>query len=165
MQAADLRMADLSYAKLQKADLRFASLESVHLGRASLVGASLVFADLSNASLQSSDLQDADLEGADLTRSDLQWANLRNAKFGDALEDYPDVVIGSPNLKYTDFRNAGGLTAEMIRGCTNYQLAFYGPDMLKQLDLPPDHNEKLQKQMEAEQQQAKSAAIAPEMPK
>jgi len=48
----------------------------------------------------------------------------------------------------------------MVLQCRDWQLSFYDPDMLKQLGLPADHNEKLQKQMEAEQQ-AKAAAATP----
>jgi hypothetical protein len=49
----------------------------------------------------------------------------------------------------------------MLLSASEWELAFYDADMLKQLGLPPDHNQKLQQQMEAEQQQAKSAATTP----
>ena len=65
-------------------------------------------------------------------------------------------------IKYADFRQAQGLTTGAIRaGCIDWQLAFFSPDLLTQLDLPPNHNEKLEKQMEAEQQ---AAAIATAIP-
>lgn len=148
MGLADLDHADLTHAKLQRAHLNGANFRGVLLYSSDMTGADLTQADLSNANLQG-----AGLEGVDMCGSDLTGANLSSA-----------------SIKYANLRDCGnigaikGLTLEMIVQAKNWQLAFYNSDMLKQLGLPPDHNEKLQKQMEAEQQ-AQAAADKSSAPK
>jgi hypothetical protein len=52
----------------------------------------------------------------------------------------------------------------MMKASRDWQLAFYDPDMLGQLGLPPDHNETLQKQMEAEQKSKIASAAEAGVP-
>ncbi|HEY2914450.1 MAG TPA: pentapeptide repeat-containing protein [Candidatus Angelobacter sp.] len=156
LEAADLRQANLNSANLEKANLGFASLESSDLDRAYMRNVTLAFANLRDATLRSADLRGADFEEADLTRANLEGSNLNDAKFGVHLKDLPGVFLSS-TLKYADFRDTSGLTVDMVVGCTDYEYAFYPPDMLKQLGLSRTHNEKLQKQMEAELKQAKTS--------
>jgi hypothetical protein len=100
-----------------------------------MLHAQLISADMRGAHLGSSHLQDADLEGTNLEGADLQSSNLTAANFGGAI------------ITHADFRITKGLTSSQILECKNWQIAFFDLDMLKQLGLPPDHNEKLEQQM------------------
>lgn len=127
---ANLRGADLSGADLTKAGLAFANLRKADLIKANLRGADLIKANLRRADLCDADLSRAILRGADLTKAGLIETNLYGAYF--------EAVIGLPS---------------QIRSARNWKKAFYGPEMLKSLGLPPDHNEKLRKEIEEKQQQ------------
>lgn len=166
LQGAFLQDAHLDHATMYRAHLEDAELTFTELGGAQLGGADLRRTSLFRAILQGADLTVANLEGADFEGANLQSAILRGANLTKA-------GLKGANLKYADCRlNADrrsfpvqatrGLTREMILAAENWQLAFYDPDMLKQLGLPTDHNEKLQKQMEEER--AKAAATPPTAP-
>jgi len=142
-------------ANFKGIDLRYARATGAFFVKAQMPGADLRNAELTGADFRKSNLSRSDLrgvgvvlEGVDLRGANLREADLTNASFG------PTVV------KYADFRSAKGLTEAVRYACSDYVLAFFDPDMLKQLGLPPDHNEKLQQQMKAEQQ-TKAAATAP----
>jgi uncharacterized protein YjbI with pentapeptide repeats len=165
LNAADLTAASLVDVNLMGADMSEANLQSAKLSNASLLGVTLI-----DANLQSAILTNASVMGADLTRANLHSAVLQGANFTGA--NLTRVAVGRTNLtdvlfnmtivKYADFRFAMGLQKQLLlAGCRDWQLAFYDTGMLKQLGLPPDHNEKLQKQMEAELKQTKSAATIP----
>ncbi len=51
------------------------------------------------------------------------------------------------NLQGADRREAQGLTASQIKAAKNWKLAFYSDDLLKELGLPPDHNERVKKKL------------------
>ena len=68
------------------------------------------------ANLYRANLQGADLREANLQRAYLYWANLRGAR---------------------------GLNASQVMAAKNWKLAFYSDDFLKELSLPPDHNERV----------------------
>ncbi|MGC2694512.1 MAG: pentapeptide repeat-containing protein [Candidatus Angelobacter sp.] len=150
--------ADLRYSRMEGVDLIGANLRQANMRRASLRRAFLIDADLTNANLSDVDFEGANLQEADLTGTYLTGANLTGAELESARLRYAD-------LRHFSISHVVGLSAETIRQCQDWQLAFYDPDMLKQLSLPPDHNEKLQKQMEAELKRAKSAAITSATPK
>ncbi len=86
------------------------------------------------ANLIEANLQEADLVGAELEKADLIAANLQEA----------------------DLRGAQGLTASQIKAAKNWRMAFYSYDFLKELGLPPDHNERVKKKL-AEMEKEKKA--------
>jgi hypothetical protein len=161
VKGANLEDADLRYviahdaffvkARLERADLRGAHLLRADLRKSDLKACKLDHADLVAAQLNEADLQDASLVSADLFGADLTMANLRGTNLS-------KTNFKLTEIKFADFRGAIGLPKELIRTLRDHELAFYDPDILQQLGLPPDHNEKLQKQMDAELKQAKSAA-------
>jgi len=100
----------------------------------------------------------ANLAGADLRGADMTDAPMNRMITNSRADEKPeDIVLMRAVLTHANLLGAVGLRSSDITTCIDWQLAFYDSDMLKQLGLPPDHNEKLQKQMEAELQQAKSA--------
>jgi hypothetical protein len=145
---ASMEGANMSQARLDRASLIRARLNGANLSLASMGHADLFRANLEGANLGSADLRDVNAIEANLVGANLQHSTVTGASFSGAL------------IKHADFRHTVGLTKEMVLQCRDWQLAFFDPDMLKQLGLPPDHNEKLQKQMEAEQK-TKAAATAP----
>jgi uncharacterized protein YjbI with pentapeptide repeats len=104
---------DRTKAFLVNADLRLTNLE----------GADLWEADLRGAVLHLAYLIEAKLEGADLV-----LANLNNA------------VLEGANIPGADLRAARGFTASQIKAARNWTFAFYSDEVLKELGLPPDHN-------------------------
>lgn len=190
LENADLRHAILEDANLQNAHMRYIHLEGAHLiiahldhavihfshlkdaqlYYAELSGADLTAADLRHANLSHANLNSAELALSNLEAASLKFANLQNASLRGA--NFTQAQFEGARIRYADFRtkNAillpddrprGGLTQKMIVAAKDWQLAFYDPDVLKQLGLPPDHNEQLQKQMEAEQR-AQPAAVTPD---
>ena len=129
--------ADLLGANLQEANLFGANLQ-----KADLLGANLQEADLGGASLQEANLFGANLQGADLEEANLQGANL----------DFTD-------LQGADLINAIGLTMLQVKMARNWELAFYADYFLKELGLPPDHNERVKKKL-AELEKEKKATDA-----
>ena len=65
--------------------------------------------------------------------------------------------MSGANLQEADLRGANGLTASQVKDAKNWELAFYGKDLLKELGLPPDHNERVKKKL-AELEKEKKAA-------
>jgi len=118
-------MAYLSRANLQGAALRLANLQEAFLTEANLQGA-----NLSLANLQGANLSLANLQGADLFDANLQGANLRAA-----------------NLQGADLGGAKGLTVRQVEKAKNWNLAFYSAELLKELGLPTDHNERLKEKL------------------
>lgn len=162
LQHVDLRRATLHGADLTGSDLENALLQGANLSSAKLDDAELDDANLAGVDLRGSSMTGASLVGSDLSSADLRKANLQGASFAGLLigmDSREAIVRGGPIctvMKYANLRGVRGLQPSQIKnGCTDYLLAFFDPDMLKQLGLPPDHNEKLQKQMEAELKQAK----------
>jgi uncharacterized protein YjbI with pentapeptide repeats len=161
LQEAHLNGANLTGASLQDVQLTFADLRNAFLYGAQLRGANISRCDLQQADLGSSELMGAILDWANLSFTAMEWADLQEARMSGA--NFTGTKLNGANLKYSDFRDVPyrsdgitrGLNPEMIIVGQNWQLAFFNPDMLKLLGLPPDHNEKLKKQMEAEQSDMK----------
>ena len=80
----NLRMADLSGAKLSRVDLSGAGLYSVNLSGADLSGANLKDAFMQEALLQEANLSGADLSGAKLYLANLSGADLSGANLTEA---------------------------------------------------------------------------------
>jgi uncharacterized protein YjbI with pentapeptide repeats len=118
----------------KRADLARANLRQAYLFEANLEGASL-----NEANLQNAFLLDANLEGANLAEANLEGADLLNAQ-----------------LKGVNLQSATNLTASDVKRAENWELAFYSDDFLKQLGLPPDHNERVKKRL-AEEKKATGA--------
>lgn len=114
----DFREIDFSEFNLQKTLLVHADLCKAILRKADLRGAYLTSAKLGKADLRGADLTGVTLEKADLTAANLWGANLRGVK---------------------------GLAVSELQKATNWRLAFYDDDMLKRLELPPDHNDRVQR--------------------
>ncbi len=131
--------ADLLGANLQEADLFGANLQ-----KADLLGANLQGADLGGANLQEANLFGANLQGADLEEANLQGANL----------DFAD-------LQGADLINAIGLTMLQVKMARNWELAFYADYFLKELGLPPDHNERLEKKLAELEKEKKETGAKP----
>jgi uncharacterized protein YjbI with pentapeptide repeats len=123
---AFLVKADLQYANLQRANLGFANLQQANLRFANLQQANLSGANLQHARLYKANLQQADLEKANLQQADLRRANLMQAK-----------------LYGADFQATEGLEKDQVRAARCWPMARYSQEMLKVLELPPDHNQNL----------------------
>ncbi|HEY2170619.1 MAG TPA: pentapeptide repeat-containing protein [Candidatus Angelobacter sp.] len=133
---ADLRQSNLAHSDLQRAELNGALMQGSDIEEADLDYASLLNAQLKGANLFHSSLYHADLSFADLSGANLGRANLRGVDLGGAV------------IKYADFRDVTAAPAkEEILKSIDWNLAFFLSEMLSQLDLPPDHNEKLEQQM------------------
>jgi hypothetical protein len=132
---AELRGADLRYASAAGAFLVTADLEEAHLE-----GAELRLSDLRGAYLNWAYLDEADLTGAVLGGADLSRADLRNA-----------------DLRFADFRanpsSVRGITSDALKSAQDWDKAYYDPDLLQKLGLPPDHNKKLAEEQKQEEQQ------------
>ena len=119
----------------ERADLREANLRGVNLREANLQGAYMIKADLQEANLVGANLQEATPYGANFQGADLRDANLQGTKL------------------FT----TRGLTARQVKAAKNWELAFYSDDFLKELGLPPDHNERVEKEL-AELEKKKEVA-------
>ena len=60
------------------------------------------------------------------------------------------------SLQGADLREAKGVTASQIKQADNWELAFYYDHLLKELGLPADHNETVEKKL-AEMEKEKTA--------
>ncbi len=142
--------ANLSVANLERASLYRANLERASLYRANLQGAFLRRANLQGAYLHRANLQGADLREANLQEADLRKANLQKAiLYGANLQE--------ANLQEAKLSGAEGLTASQVEKAKNWNLAFYSDDFLKELGLPPDHNERVKEKL-AEMEKEKKAS-------
>lgn len=161
----DLRYADVSGAFLAKAHLGPAHLEGAflfssdlreaHLLGAHLDGATLLFALLNGADLNTAYLRRADLRRADLRGADLRGAPLTGANLGGA-----DLRFADLRLNISEFEEGLTVTANRFKTAKNWDEAYYDDDLLIELGLPPDHNEKLTKEQEHEEQQKQNPSAA-----
>ncbi len=117
-------------AKILEAHRKWVESEGKEGKRADLFAANLPGADLFRANLQGANLSSANLQGAFLSRAKLQKADLDFA-----------------NLQEAYLADADGLTASQVKVAKNWKLAFYRKDFLKELGLPPDHNERLKEKL------------------
>jgi len=106
-------------------------------------------ADLARANLRGAYLFEANLEGASLNEANLQNAFLLEANL-------EGVDLLSAQLKGVNLQSATNLTASDVKRAENWELAFYSDDFLKQLGLPPNHNERVKKRL-AEEKKATGA--------
>jgi uncharacterized protein YjbI with pentapeptide repeats len=165
----NLRGADLSWANMRGADLGIADLTGGDLRAklhralgADLMGTALIRADpdiradlikaklIRMLGLVKTDLREADLSGADLRGADLGMADLRGADLIGA--DFYSADLAAADLTGADLRKANltrakNLRASQVKSARNWDLAFYSEDILKELHLPPDHNETLPKRI------------------
>ena len=125
----------------EKADLRVANLQKANLSRANLQEANLGIANLQEADLFDANLQKANLFDANLQEANLIGANLQGANLG------TDLTFGTIR----------DLTAPQVKQAKNWELAFYNKDFLKELGLPPDHNETLKKKLAELEKKEKEA--------
>jgi len=139
----DLSGAVLQGANLQQARFWRANLRGANLENARLSGADLWQADLSGAVLQRANLKQATLWQADLSGAVLQRANLKQANLSKA-------DLSKADLSKADLSKARGLSPFRIKSASEWEKAFYDPEMLKSLGLPPDHNDRLKKVLEEE---------------
>ncbi len=141
-------MPDEELEKILEAHRKWVEPEGKEGERADLRGANLQGAYLSGTNLQKADLRAANLEGADLRGANLQGAALRGANLqGAALRgaNLHKAVLRRANLQGADLRGAKGLFASQVKIARNWGLAFYSKDFLKELGLPPNHNERLKR--------------------
>jgi len=131
--------AHRKWVESEEKDGKRAGLYRANLERASLYRANLQGAFLRRANLQGAYLSGANLQGAFLRRANLQGAFLRRA-----------------NLQGAFLADADGLTVSHVKTARNWELAFYSDDFLKELGLPPDHNEKVKRKL-AEMERKKKA--------
>jgi uncharacterized protein YjbI with pentapeptide repeats len=87
--------------------------------------------DLHNASWRSADLEGVHFDFADLRRINLSRSVLTHATFESA------------NIEWADFRDAKGLNRGQISRALNWNAAYFDAEVLRDLGLPPDHNETL----------------------
>ncbi len=95
-------------------------------------------------------LRKANLQGANMIKADLQEANLVGANLQEATPygaNYQGAVLRDANLQGTKLVTTRGLTARQVKAAKNWKLAFYSDDFLKELGLPPDHNERVGKEL------------------
>jgi len=139
LRGASLIGAHVEGAYLVRADLTGANLGGAYLTWAKLVSAELIAAHLTAAHLEIADLTGADLTGADLTGADLKFADFRSNLLNE---------------------HTKGITPGALKSALHWDKAYYDPDLLQQLGLPPDHNEKLAEEQKPEGQQKKNQPTA-----
>jgi uncharacterized protein YjbI with pentapeptide repeats len=88
-------------------------------------------AKLTKAKLTKANLKCADLRKADLEKATLRAANLKGADLTGA------------NLQYADMSEVEGINKEQLTAAVKWKLAYYSHEWLAELDLPPNHNERL----------------------
>ena len=120
LKSRSLRYAEATRAFMINADLRGADLEGADLADADLRGANLSQAYLANSCLVNSDLSGANLQNTYLTGAKLARANLLGANLeGDQIEK------------------------AQLQSARNWIFAFYTPEVLKDLNLPAEHNRRI----------------------
>ena len=141
LRGADLRKADLTGAKgLTETQLKSAKnwMLALHsedflkkLGFPSDHNNRLKQNNLSGYNLSKGDLSGADLTGVDLSNADLNGANLDKADLSGA------------DLSKAELSGAKGLTETQVKSAKNWALARYSGDLLKELGIPSDINDRL----------------------
>jgi hypothetical protein len=127
---------------LQGADLRQLWLENKWLHMTYLRGAHLDHSYMRGTNLYSAALSSASLECADLENTDLRWVHLKKARVLGA-------KFSGANVCAAHFEEAIGLAPYQIQQALHWQRAFYANDMLRVLNLPGDHNERLLREIDA----------------
>lgn len=121
LSTADMRRADLSYARGWDMKARGARFDKAALYKTDLRGADLIGANLSGC-----DLTDADLRGADLTGANLDGANLTRTKLDGAVFDKASLI--GAKLVDIDAKRIGFFKADLrnatISCCTLEDCGF-----------------------------------------
>ncbi len=118
-------------------------------------------ADLREANLRGVNLHEANLQGAYMIKTDLQEASLVGANLQEATPygaNFQGAVLRDANLQGTKLLTTRGLTARQVKAAKNWELAFYSDDFLKELGLPPDHNERVERKLAELEKEKKEAA-------
>ena len=100
--------------------------------------------DLREASLSGANLFKADLTRANLSRANLSGANLSEA-------DLFGAILHGADLTQANLKDVSGLAFSQIKSSANWEKAYYASEILQSLGLPPDHNERLKKELEEKQ--------------
>lgn len=127
----DSQVPQVRGADLSGFDLPYARGEGAFLAGADMTGV-----NLKDAVLDSADLRQAVMYGANLERVRLTGANLRGA-------DLTEAELNDADVNGADFQDVIGLTLSELYSAKNWLYAQYGEAVLKSLNLPPDHNEKI----------------------
>jgi hypothetical protein len=118
-------------------------------------------ADLRKANLRGVNLREANLQEAYLIKADLQEANLVGANLQEATPygaNFQGAVLRDANLQGTKLLTTRGLTARQVKAAKKWELALYSDDFLKELGLPPDHNERVERKLAELEKEKKEAA-------
>ena len=117
----------LKDANLRGTDLGWADLSAADLNRTNLIRTNLSAANLTEANFSGANLSEANLSEANLSEALLLGSDLNKANFGDNVKE---------------------LMPSQIRTAKNWENAYFSKGVLENLGLPPDHNEKLRKEIE-----------------
>ena len=133
LSGADLRggiftSGNLQNAMLNGTDLRDASFYAVNLKQTQLQKA-----NLQGASLERTELVDADLRGANLAETNLEGANLQGANLTET-QGLTKIQIFGLFSSDREYRQGGA---------DNWPFARYSSEILTELGLPLDHNQRL----------------------
>ncbi len=96
-----------------------------------------------------------------LVKANLRGINLRGANLQEATPfgaNFQGAVLRDANLQGAILLTTKGLTARQVKAAKNWELAFYSDDFLKELGLPPDHNEWVEKELAELEKKKKEAA-------
>jgi uncharacterized protein YjbI with pentapeptide repeats len=159
LEGADLMLSDLRQAE---ADIMGVHMDDADLNQADLTGARLNYSFLKDADLTRATMRRIELKGTDLTHAilcdaDLTGANLRMARLN--FTKMSGAILVEADLTFADFRSQDhahrteGLTTAELKRAKNSDKAYYDDDLLQQLDLPPDHNQRLEEEQKREAQQ------------
>jgi hypothetical protein len=126
---SDLSRADLSHLILPNADFSNTKLQNCTALFANLDGVNFTGSDLSNCLMASS------MDGADFSGSNLQGTVLSGK--------ISHIRLSDANLELSIWIGAKLEFPREVQTARNWQLAFYRPEDLEILGLPPDHNKQL----------------------
>jgi uncharacterized protein YjbI with pentapeptide repeats len=128
----DFRSYHLEGANLESANFGGASFENTRCASVKFRGAVLVSANLSHSDLRGADLREANLKHADLSGADLRGALLDKA------------VLDHANLQRARVEDCSGIELTQLAAAANHTLARLDARLLGLLNVPPDHNERIE---------------------
>jgi uncharacterized protein YjbI with pentapeptide repeats len=143
----DLRRVNLKEAALQGVNLEDANLRGTDLSLANLSGADLHKTNLVRTNLSAANLTEANVSGANLSEANLSEANFSEANLSET--QLLGALFQGSNLSKANLEdNVKDLSPSQIRSAKNWEAAYFSKGTLEGLGLPPDHNEKLRKEVE-----------------
>ena len=148
----DLRGADLVGAHLEGAYLSCALLEGATLNVAHLEGAIFAYAYMKGAHFTKASLERAMLDGARLEWATLTEANLEGASLWGAnlnCANFNGTRIAGANLYLAHLEGpsqyeGASIKVEQLLTARNWILAFLSKEICQKLQLPHDHNQRLE---------------------